>query len=287
MLLDTIKYQKLVASKNWSAEYNIHSRNVLNRYEKFLNRFKGKKVIFESCFTIPEGSLDRCIVLFQNSFTYEAKIQNEYTSKFHHIVICSTKKNKEISLEFLEWYLNQKEVKEFLALHSLGAIVRRLDKKELRKLVIPISAKKLKNSNDYSNQFQANFLYNDPYRNLLKHYINEFYQNIKVKNALSSVVIAGSICELILYNLLNDQETVKENYLTDRGLGAYIDYCRMLNLEKEIKFRLQPFDELKKVRNKIVHPNNAIKEMIDPTNELVDINKIENFLKEIIIDFGL
>lgn len=168
-------------------------------------------------------------------------------------------------------------------LFSFGSIIPRVNTSILEHLEIPVSSISLAKRNKFNIDHDAL----NPYKTLLNKYYSEFGRNYENENYFAATSLAGSICELILYQLLCEQPSTTEQMLQQKGLGTYIQYCKMLELDKKYKFGLTPFERINKTRNKFVHPSNAINEIVNDIKILVLESGIKNNLEKIMIQFGI
>lgn len=272
-----------------SAEFNVAVDNVLKNYQTFLNKFNCKKHNlldkFDMQYVLKEPT--KAIAIEVYFAEVSIKIINKNPARDNKLLstyLVAKENNKEISIEQLFWFLNNSEILNLFNLFKSGSsFIPRLDRQIYSLLEIPVAQISLTNRNkkntDYS-QFNR-------YIQLLNHYYSEYKNCHSKKNYFAAVTLAGSICELILFQLLIEQETVSERFINDKGLGSLIEYAKMMNLEKQYRFPINAFEEIKNVRNKIVHPNNSIKENLDNLNTFIKPEKINDWLRQVLICFGI
>ncbi|MCC4214101.1 hypothetical protein [Leeuwenhoekiella parthenopeia] len=265
-----------------NAGFHIKMVEVENEFLYFNKRFNCKKFIFSSKFDRVSDPSGRLLEIKSSARGFLFKIVDSNYTK-NSIYFKPNINNSEISLEQASWYLNFQAVSEYLKLFSIGTVIPKIHLKVLNGLMIPVSSNSISRRNDY--KFDKNSL--DPYRALLHTYYEEFKENFLKRNYYSSTSLAGSICELILFQLLLEQTSVTESMLRTKGLGTYIEYCRMLELDKEYSFGLTPFENINKLRNKFVHPSNAIFEVLNNIENLISKFNLKKNLDLIIIQFGI
>ena len=285
MKFSIINFSQTIKYNTFNADFNIVIKNIEDNYKNFINQFNCKCFPFFEKFKLCKSFEGEAIEIKANFSDISVKIVNEpKDNKLLVIYIVPNENNKEISMEQLYWFLNNNEILNYFKVYiSGGTFIPRLNKEVFKYISVPISNSSFSKRNFHQidlTQFNA-------YKNLLKKYYEEYRTSYKNKNFMACTTLAGSICELILYQLLIEQPKVTNDYVKEVGLGTLIKYVKMMDLEKRFKFPINAFEEINKIRNKIIHPSNTIKEDIENIEIIIDPLKLDEFLKKILIVFGI
>jgi hypothetical protein len=123
-----------------------------------------------------------------------------------------------------------------------------------------------------------------PFRTYMKSYYRQYTINFKQASFDTCAILAGAICEAILYQLLVD-DNVSQELLGDAvGLGTLIKYIKLRKLDKELGFETQFFNEVNKLRNQSVHFGRFLKNQ--GADEVCISSKLSSF-DEVIKQFGI
>ena len=191
-------------------------------------------------------------------------------SKFYRIDIL----NKQISKNYLIWYLNQKPIQNYLSLFVKGNIIPFLPRKDFLELKIKLPTKK-----HYPKIPETSIKITSDYRKVLERFYQEYENNKKYNNLFSCGVLAGAICETILLEYLIEAG-VKEKLLERKMFGQLIEIAEIKDLDD---FPLEDFKKIKKIRNNI-HPNVVKGNFLTIDKDI--INNLKSFDK-IIAHFGI
>lgn len=157
-----------------------------------------------------------------------------------------------ITPHYLIWYLSPEPLTEYLLATARGAVFVRVPRRVLHALPVPLptSVTKIKPINEFAVTRE-----NTPFSDVIAGLYSDYLMNTKNQRYRTAALLAGAICEVILYQLLFEQG-VNENLLKDdRGLGfgKLLDYVRLLKLNEAPGFPLSRLVEMQRIRNQSVH----------------------------------
>lgn len=223
--------------------------------------------------TIPKGTL---VVMPFVSGMIRLKILGKATpDKGFSIPLLLTKEAEaqSISPEYLAWFLKKDFVKRYLMHYVSGSVLPRVPRKVLFSMLIPLPAQEGKKPS-FGTAFSAGFdsviaRTENPFRTVIKAYFRDYEFNFENGRYTAAVILAGAICEAILYQLLIDNDIDKKILNDDRslGLGKLITYIKLLKLDKTLDFPLTHFSEIQRRRNAAIHVGLAIRNSKPITNE--------------------
>lgn len=157
-----------------------------------------------------------------------------------------------VTPNYLLWYLSHEPVASYLLEQANGAVFIRVPRKVLHALPVPLPTRvtKIKPMVEFSvtktdNQFSM----------LIANLHNDYLLNTSNKRYRTAAILAGAICEVILYQLLVEQGVSQSLLKNDRTLGfnKLLDYIRILKLEQTPGFPMSQLAEIQKIRNAAVH----------------------------------
>jgi len=201
---------------------------------------------------IPKGSL---VVMASGDRRLRLKILDKDTlhkNLSEPLVLNTFAAEHKVTPHYLLWFMSREAVANYLVERATGAVFIRVPRPILHALPVPLptSVKKIKSTQEFSiiktnNEFSA--LLADLYSDYMLNAVNHRYR--------TSAVLAGAICEVILYQLLVEQGVNKTLLKNDRGLGIgkLLDYSRVLKLDETPGFPMSQLVELQKTRNNAVH----------------------------------
>ena len=154
-----------------------------------------------------------------------------------------------ITPTYIQWFLTQEFVANFLSKVSEGKVMPKIPRKILYSLKIPIS------KNFIRADIQDEIQLITPFRAYLRNYYKQYSLNYEHQNFDACAILAGAMCEAILYQLLIDNHVPKDSLDNDHnmGLGKLIEHVKDMKLDEELEFNTQYFTEVKKLRNNAVH----------------------------------
>jgi hypothetical protein len=142
-----------------------------------------------------------------------------------------------VSPNYLQWYLSQEAVREWLLQHAKGSVFLRVPRQTLYDLpvALPTSVQKLKDVGEVVITKTE-----DAFSKLIDELYRDYLHNFKTGRFRTAVVLAGAISEVILYQLLVEQEVDPKLLKDDRNLalGKMLDYVRLLRLDQNANFPL-------------------------------------------------
>ncbi|MBV6625727.1 MAG: hypothetical protein KI793_22835 [Rivularia sp. (in: Bacteria)] len=178
---------------------------------------------------------------------------------------------------YIQWFLTQDFVVSFLSKVSQGTVMPRIPRKTLYSLQIPIPKQ------SFAENVQDEIKLTTPFRVYVQNYYQQYSLNYKYNNFDTCAILAGAICEAILYQLLIDNGVNKKILDDDHGigLGKLITYVRLLRLDEQLKFDTQPFKEINKLRNRAVHYGNFSRNSDNHDNlQLEQLIPFDNVIKQ-------
>jgi hypothetical protein len=112
----------------------------------------------------------------------------------------------------------------------------------------------------------------NPFSNVINDLYRDYQLNLVNHRYRTASVLAGAICEVILYQLLVESGVNQKLLKDDRGLGMnkMLDYVRVLKLEQAPGFPLSQLEEIRKNRNEAVHAGLLIHKKRELTRENLD-----------------
>lgn len=271
-------------SFNLTAEFNLSIEKKEKSYNNLLNKKfnKHKKenfntiIEFKNVSKVLKGKI--CYLPSPNASINIFIAQKEYNSSNLYTIL--NIKNKEITPNYLLWFLNHKEVKEYLLCYSVGAVFTYISKQTFNNLSIPFPKspiKELITEINLENKETA-------FRKLLDQYYQEYLDNFTKGNYMTSLILAGAISETFLHNYLIEIG-INEKLFGNKTLGGLIDLVEVYLHDREIKeFPLNHFKDIQQKRNYAVHPKLA-KDKIERDEEF-GISDFDCF-NQIIKYFGL
>jgi hypothetical protein len=157
-----------------------------------------------------------------------------------------------VTPNYLLWYLSHEQVAGYLVEQATGAVFLRVPRKILHAVPVPLPTRvtRIKPAIEFSvvktnNQFSR----------LIGDLHNDYLLNVANSRFRTAAVLAGAICEVVLYQLLIEQDVSPSLLKDDRALGfsKLLDYIRVLQLDRAPGFPMSQLVELQRNRNDAIH----------------------------------
>ena len=157
-----------------------------------------------------------------------------------------------VTPNYLLWYLSQGQVTNFLLQKATGAVFIRVPRQVLYDLPIPLPTRvaHVKSVEEFSIVKADN-----PFSKLIADMHRDYLLNFANNRFRTAAILAGAICEVILYQSLIEYGVDQSLLKDDRSLGfnKLLDYTRVLGLDKEVGFPISQLIEIQKNRNYAIH----------------------------------
>jgi len=230
--------------------------------------------------TLPKGSL---VVMASGDRQIRLKVLDKDTPHrgfSEPLLVNGFAAEHKVTPHYLLWYLSQSLVTDYLLANSSGSVFVRVPRKILHALQIPLptSVTKIKAINEFS------IPRNDtPFSKVIADLYNDHLLNVRNHRYRTAALLAGAICEVILYQQLIEQGVNQNLLRSDRGLGfgKLLDYVRVRKLDQMSGFPISQLVEMQRNRNHSIHAG-----LLVHKNRDVDAQDLECF-NPIIKYFGL
>lgn len=174
-----------------------------------------------------------------------------------------------VTANYLHWYLSHEVVANFLVEKSTGAVFLRVPRKVLYDIPVPLPTrvKRIKPVAEFSVVKT-----NNEFSRLIAGLHNDYLLNLGNNRFRTAAVLAGAICEVILYQLLIEQGVSSSLLRDDRSLGfnKLLDYIRVLRLDQAQGFPISQLVELQRNRNHAIHAGLLVNKNRDITDKDLD-----------------
>lgn len=244
-----------LADCSLSAEFNISIDKIEKAYRKFISdTFHGhKRVSFKNAVQIQSGlSLPKGTLCYKSSFNgqinlFITKKETLSTSTLIYFNII----DPAISPEYLLWFLDHKQIKDYLTCFSLGAVIVHIPVQTFNLLEIPYPKQGEITKKKTTVILQPE---NSKFKALISQYYQYYKESYSSENYLTAAILAGAIAETHLFVFLIDSG-ISPKTLKQKTLGALIDLAEAFLQNREINgFPFTDFKEVQKLRNRAVHP---------------------------------
>jgi hypothetical protein len=174
-----------------------------------------------------------------------------------------------VTANYLHWYLSHEIVANFLVERSTGAVFLRVPRKILYDIPVPLPTRvtRIKPATEFSVVKT-----NNEFSRLIAGLHNDYLLNRGNNRFRTAAVLAGAICEVILYQLLIEKGVSASLLRDDRSLGfsKLLDYIRVLGLDQAQGFPISQLVELQRNRNHAIHAGLLVNKNRDITDKDLD-----------------
>lgn len=174
-----------------------------------------------------------------------------------------------VTPHYLLWFISQEPVANHMLAHASGAVFVRVPRRVLHAIPIPLptSVTKIKPINEFSVTRTET-----PFSRVIADLNNDYLLNVSNSRYRTAAVLAGAICEVILYQLLIEQGVSPKLLRGDRGLGfnKLMEYVEVLKLDDLPGFPKSQLVQMKKLRNESVHAGLLVNKMREITARDLD-----------------
>jgi hypothetical protein len=162
-----------------------------------------------------------------------------------------------VTPNYLLWYLSHEEIREHLLSQATGTVLLRVPRNLLHSLPIALPTRVIKARPMSEVVIERR---DDSFSKLIDEFYKDFRLNVAGERFRTATILAGAICEAILYQLLLDQGVNPKILSEDRGLALkkLLDYVQLLKLDKEADFPMTHLIDIQKKRNSAVHVGQSI-----------------------------
>jgi len=159
---------------------------------------------------------------------------------------------KGLTPEYLHWYLSQQGVADELMQHARGSVILRVPKPILESIPVPIPKKPREWPAQGDVVLQKEM---DEFARVIGVFYEDFRLNVQHSRYRTAVILAGAICEAMLFQLLVESGVDKGLLDEDRqlALGRLIKYAKLLKIDKDFGVPINHIQEIQKKRNTAIH----------------------------------
>jgi hypothetical protein len=181
-----------------------------------------------------------------------------------------------VTSNYLFWYLSREPIANYLVENASGAVFLRVPKSFLHSIpvALPTRIKEIKLVPEFSVVKT-----NNQFTKLIGDLHNDYLLNVTNSRYRTAAILAGAICEVILYQMLIEHGVSSKLLKDDRSLGfnKLLDYIRILKLEENRGFPISQLTEIQKKRNKAIHAGLLVNE--ERTFSLDDLDAFDQVIK--------
>jgi len=285
MKINKVHIAQIHKSKTFLAFYHVNIEPIKKGYHDYLNRKlkdSTKLPFYELTDRVDASEAHMGDIVIRNHPSGKLLIEiikNPKTVKSNWIIYRIN--NKKVSPEYLLWHFSKPKIKDFINIHAVGSVIRNIPLQVIEDILVPIPKVLDKKSKKSRISLKTD-------NNLVREYIRNFYsdyqENLNNKRYETSIILAGAICEAILFEILVELGVPAKMISQNKTLGTLIDYAKIKEVDKELGIDLSYFDNIRKNRNKSVHIGAAVKRL--ETGEIFD-KTVFNSFDHIIKNFGI
>ncbi|MBS0416317.1 MAG: hypothetical protein JSR66_01300 [Proteobacteria bacterium] len=157
-----------------------------------------------------------------------------------------------VTPNYLLWYLSHDEIRAYLASEATGSVILRVPRNVLFDLPVPFP-ESVKEGQSVGELVVAKPP--GPFAHLLDEFYRDYRLNFSKNRFRTATILAGAICEMILYQMLLDADVQPRLLRGDSNLGLkkMLDYVQLLKLDQAPGFPMNHIREIQKRRNAAVH----------------------------------
>ena len=286
MRVDKIDITQIKDSDTLLAFYHMNIEPIRKGYKNLLNKkFDGCEKLpfhkFVQRINIEEIKHGDIIIKSIHDGSLSISIYNGNSSKpifgsFFRIL------DKRISAEYLIWFFSQVEIKNYLGIHATGGVINRIPLQVLYDVFIPIP--KIINSKQKKNKTILSKKQESPVREIIRNFYQDYQENLNANRLETAIILAGAICEAILYEALIEEGVPEKILSQNKTLGTLLEFAEIKELNKLLKVNLTHFENIKQQRNKTIHIGSSIKRL--ENGEIIN-KEVFNDFDHIIKNFGI
>ena len=202
--------------------------------------------------TIPKGTL---VIMASGDARLRLKILGEDTPHKGFstpLLLKDSALERGVTPEYLRWYLSRETVADELMRHARGSVFLRIPRTTIESIPVPIPKK----PRDWPTQGDVVLEKEvDEFKSLISMFYEDFLLNVQHQRFRTAVILAGAICEAMLFQLLIEYGVDKALLKEDQhiALGRLVTYVKLLRLDKEFGVPLNHIQEIQNKRNIAVH----------------------------------
>lgn len=163
-----------------------------------------------------------------------------------------------VTSSYLLWYLSREPVTSYLLEHATGAVFVRIPRDVLHSLPVPLptSVRKVQPVEEFAVTKADN-----EFSKLIEDLHTDYILNVEKKRYRTAVILAGIICEVILYQSLVEHGVSQGLLKKDHNLafGKLLDYIRLLKIDQAPGYPISQLLQVQKNRNHAVHAGLLLK----------------------------
>ncbi|HEX5717027.1 MAG TPA: hypothetical protein VF179_12760 [Thermoanaerobaculia bacterium] len=157
-----------------------------------------------------------------------------------------------VTPNYLLWYLSHEAIRDHLLSHATGSVILRVPRVVIHSLPVPLPSRAVKDKGVDEVVLTKK---DDPLSRLIDQFYHDYRMNLDRGSFRTAVILAGAICEVILYQLLLEHGVDQSMLSNDRNLALskLLDYVRLLKLDRSEGLPLTHLNDIRKKRNSAIH----------------------------------